>query len=96
MITFSIEPTKRNTPKPWKLQIWLSSNYQAIYYLHDPQEAKAILEFIEVKTNQQISKNAKKFDLSFIGFVPKTSPTSKSKRFDLQSLPVASGCGDRR
>lgn len=94
MITFSIELTKRNTPKPWKLQIWLSSNYQAIYYLHDPQEAKAILEFMEVKTSQKIPKSTQNLDLSFVGFVPRSNPSYQSKQLSLQSLPVASVCCD--
>lgn len=95
MITFSIEPTNRTTTKPWKLQILLSPNYQAIYYLNDPQEAKAILEFMEVKNNQQNSQLIKKLDLSFAGLVCRSQPTTKSQLHPAKSLSVPVACGDR-
>ncbi|MFP5273349.1 hypothetical protein [Coleofasciculus sp.] len=69
MITFSLEPNSVSASKPWKLQIWLSPKSQAIYYLHDPQQAQSILEFILAKNNSQIKEQG---ELSFAGLIPRS------------------------
>lgn len=72
MITFSLEPNSMSASKPWKLQIWLSPTSQAIYYLHEPEQAQSILEFIFAKNNQEHSSDKVQKDLSFAGFIPRS------------------------
>ncbi|MEQ8969808.1 MAG: hypothetical protein RIE73_05370 [Coleofasciculus sp. C1-SOL-03] len=72
MITFSLEPNSVSASKPWKLQIWLSPKSQAIYYLHDPQQAQSILEFILAKNNSQNSQLKQQGELSFAGLIPRS------------------------
>lgn len=72
MITYSLEPNAASTNKPWKLQIWLSPKSQAIYYLHDPQEAQSILEFILAKNNHHPHQLKQQNELSFAGLIPRS------------------------